>query len=84
MLFVVMLIAYGILMPWIGFYGDDWALIWNGYRMQNQDWIAFRPIVVWIYNFLCSVLKPSFSLWLLVSIVVRWLGAFLSMYFSKR
>ncbi len=76
MLFVMMLIAYGILMPWIGFYGDDWALIWNGYRMQNQDWIAFRPIVVWIYKILCSVLKPSFSQWLLVSIVVRWLGAF--------
>lgn len=83
MLFVVMLIAYGILMPWIGFYGDDWALIWNGYRMQNQDWIAFRPIVVWIYNFLCSVLKPSFSLWLLVSIVVRWLGAFSLYVFLK-
>ena len=78
-----MLIAYGILMPWIGFYGDDWALIWNGYRMQNQDWIAFRPIVVWIYNVLCSVLKPSFSHWLLVSIVVRWLGAFSLYVFLK-
>lgn len=73
-LLVIQLVTFGILTPWIGFYGDDWALIWNGYRMQNQDWIAFRPLVVFIYDALSTVLGPSFAQWQIVSITFRWLG----------
>lgn len=88
-LLVILLVTFGILTPWIGFYGDDWALIWNSYRMQNQDWIAFRPLVVFIYEVLSTILGPSFPQWLFVSILFRWAGAlalfvFLSELFPAR
>jgi hypothetical protein len=77
-LFLVCLVAYGIYLPWMGFYWDDWPWIWRyhvyGLQAIRQIDAAFRPlagIVLWIGARLAG--ESAFG-WQIYNFIIRWLG----------
>jgi len=74
-LFTLIVLCYGVLIPVMGFSGDDWALIWDSYRINNFNFIAFRPIAILLYKILAQFLSPIPYQWFLIAIIFRWLGA---------
>jgi len=52
-LFCVTFLAYGIYIPWLGLYGDDWLYLWNYHLLGSQGFVNFvaydRPFSAWIY-----------------------------------
>jgi hypothetical protein len=77
-LFLVCLVAYGIYLPWMGFYWDDWPWIWRyhvyGLQAIRQIDVAFRPlagIVLWIGARFAG--ESAFG-WQIYNFIIRWLG----------
>jgi len=78
-LLVVCVLAYGLYLPWMGFYWDDWPWIWR-YHMFGPQAIreidaAFRPLaglVLWLGAQLAGESKLG---WQLYNFVIRWLGS---------
>ena len=79
-LLIIISLSYGILIPFLGFSGDDWSLIWNSYRINEYGFISFRPLVVLIYQILSFLLSPVPYQWFVTVIIFRWLGG-LAVYF---
>jgi len=79
-LLIIISLSYGILIPSLGFSGDDWALLWDSYRINEFGFISFRPLVVLIYQVLRFFLSPVPSQWFITVILFRWLGG-LAVYF---
>ncbi len=36
-LFLISLIAHGLFIPWLGFYGDDWGFLWLSYQAKTPE-----------------------------------------------
>lgn len=75
---VVNLMAYGIMAPLLGFYGDDWGYIWLLFKgpglnaFLGNSRVGFIPF----YNVLAAVLGPAPLGWLVFMLLVRWVNAF--------
>jgi len=77
-LLLLCLIAYGVYLPWMGFYWDDWPWIWRyhvyGAQAIREIDAAFRPlagIVLWIGAKLAGENALG---WQVYNLVIRWLG----------
>ena len=72
------LLAYGILIPWLGFYRDDWYMILGGQRGGVQELIALfesdRPFIGYLYALDFRLLGNSPLGWHLLALVVRVAG----------
>ncbi len=70
----VCLVAYGLLIPWLGFYGDDWGYVWMLYKhgtlepFLRHSRVGFIPI----YDALKNVIGPFPWMWQLYMIFLRW------------
>jgi hypothetical protein len=82
-LLLVGLLSYGLLIPWLGFYWDDWHFIWISQRMGSAGLARYfmtnRPYWGMIYQFTTSLLGSIpwhwqvFGLfWRLASAVSLW------------
>lgn len=78
-LLLVAISAYGLYLPWMGFYWDDWPWIWRlhtyGPQAIREIDASFRPlagIVLWIGTQLAGENALG---WQLYNFVIRWLGA---------
>ncbi|HLO18768.1 MAG TPA: hypothetical protein VK206_28310 [Anaerolineales bacterium] len=78
LLFVV-LVAFGLLIPWLGFYWDDWPVIymtktqgiggfWNFYQYD-------RPFSAWTYIVFSPILGTRPLDWQIFTLLLRWLTA---------
>jgi hypothetical protein len=71
-------LAYGLLIPWLGLYWDDWALTWFSHEYSPRffiDYAPYRPASGWLYYFFFSALGESILAWQLAALVLRWLSA---------
>lgn len=73
------ILAYG---PWIrqlGFYRDDWYVLWAGQVYGPSSIVEMfsidRPIVGWLFSLTYSIFRDSAIAWQIYAITLRWLGA---------
>lgn len=74
-------IAYGISIPKLSFYGDDWIYIYNYHIAGAKSFTLFtqwdRPFSAWIYVLTSAVFKESPSFYHLYVLLMRLLSVFL-------
>lgn len=78
-LLAVCLAAFGLLIPWLGFYWDDWPVIFMS-RFQGAAgfWEFYqhdRPISAWTYILTAPLLGLNPAAWHIFSLLLRWLTA---------
>jgi len=78
MLLILCLLAYGIYLPGMGFYWDDWPWIWRAHVFGDgallQIDAAFRPlagVVLWIGS---KIAGENPLGWQIFNLIIRWLG----------
>ncbi len=80
-LFLLLLTAvcYGPLIPWLGFYWDDWPAIWVLHSLGGEglkDYTATdRPFLGWLYAATMPTVGESPLAWHLFALATRWLSA---------
>lgn len=70
-------LAYGLLIPWLGMYWDDWPVSWIYHQFGAelyQGYPAYRPISGWIYYFSFSALGMNLVAWHIYTLLARWLS----------
>jgi hypothetical protein len=68
--------SYGILIPWLGYYGDDLSMGWLAYKAhQIQDFFnENRPFWGYYYEITSRVLGPAPWHWQIYALLWRWVG----------
>ncbi len=76
---VVTVAAYGLLLPFTGFYWDDWPFAWTARFLGPASFIpafrGFRPFLGPIFFLTTSLIPPVPLLWQAFALVVRLLAA---------
>ena len=77
---VFLIASFGILIPSLGFYWDDWPMIWLGNLTGTSGYIdalaGDRPFLAGIYLLTTSVLGSTPIAWHILALLSRWLTAF--------
>ncbi|KPL76557.1 hypothetical protein ADN00_11410 [Ornatilinea apprima] len=82
LLFLALLLAnFGVYIPWLGLYGDDWSYLYLYHAAGAGAYPAFvsadRPFSAWVY----MLFTPLFGEWVagyhLLLLGLRWLAAYL-------
>lgn len=73
----ITVIAYGLLLPFTGFYWDDWPFAWIakflGPAEFNPAFMPFRPFLGPIFYFTTSIVPPHPLAWQIFALVIRFL-----------
>ena len=83
-LLLVGLIAYGLMIPGLGFYWDDWEAVFLNnlhHPAISFQYYAERPFSAIAYLILFPITKMTPMVWQLVALLLRWLGVLL-IYFT--
>lgn len=72
-------LTYGILIPKLGFYRDDWYMLWSG---QSPDGLSAilrlfqtdRPLIGWAYALIFKVIGANTLLWQIYALVLKMLS----------
>ena len=76
-LLLVAMLAFGILIPWLGLYMDDWSILWLA--QQKGDLTPFfqhnRPWLIPVYSFLGILLPAKPWIWQVLLFGLKYLGA---------
>jgi hypothetical protein len=75
-LLVVLVASFGLLIPWLGFYWDDWSVLMTA-RMRGisgfWEYYAYdRPFSAWTYVVFMPILKTNPITWQIFSLLLRW------------
>jgi hypothetical protein len=77
-LLLLSLINYAPLIPWLGFYWDDWPTIWffhslgaDGFR---EVFAVDRPLLSWMFMLSTPIMGESTIAWQIFGLFTRWLG----------
>ena len=86
-LLLLCLVSFGLLIPWLGFFWDDWPIILMT-RLQGASgfWQFYqfdRPLSAWIYIITTPFLGTTPFVWHLFALLVRWLTV-LGMWWTLR
>lgn len=77
-LFAYCLISFGLLIPWLGFYWDDWPSIYYLHVLGPRGFIdAFavdRPTLGWFFMLTSSIVGESMLAWQIFGLLSRWLS----------
>jgi hypothetical protein len=67
-------IAYGIWIPFLGYYGDDWSYIWLSFKVHDlaHFFESNRPNLIYFYNIINPILGPTPWHWHLFVFILRW------------
>ena len=67
-LFILALFSFGILIPWLGLYSDDWHYFWLSYRLDfiARFFIRNRPYLGLVYDFINNFIGASPLQWQVV------------------
>jgi hypothetical protein len=75
---LLILVSFGMLIPWLGFYWDDWPVIYLAHLGKPAEFLEFyrydRPFSVWTYLLSAPVLGTSPLPWHLFTLTLRWLA----------
>ena len=76
-LLLVGMLAYGLVIPYLGFYWDDWESVYL-YHLHNPaiifPYFAERPYSAFIYLILFPLTSMTPLFWQTVALVLRWIG----------
>jgi hypothetical protein len=74
-LFLLTLLTYGLMLPWTGFYWDDWPFAWIEKFLGPAEFIPafapFRPLLGPIFFGTTSLLPPNPLVWQSLALVMR-------------
>jgi hypothetical protein len=77
-LLLLSLISYAPLIPWLGFYWDDWPTIWfyhslgaGGFR---EVFAVDRPLLSWMFMLTTPFMGESTIAWQVFGLFTRWLS----------
>ena len=77
---VFLIVSFGVLIPSLGFYWDDWPMIWLGHLTGTSGYIdalaGDRPFLAGIYLLTTSILGSAPISWHILALLSRWLTAF--------
>jgi len=75
-LFILALVSFGILIPWLGLYSDDWHYFWLSYRLDYiaRFFVRNRPYLGSVYDFINNILGPSPLQWQAALFLLKWTG----------
>jgi hypothetical protein len=69
------IIAYGLLIPWMGFYWDDWPFAWITHTFGSGEFIPaflpFRPLLGPIFVVTTTFLKENPLAWQIFALLLR-------------
>lgn len=78
-LLLVCLAGFGLLIPWLGFYQDDWYQIWFERAFGSGVFVNFfaieRPFIAIIYMLTTPLVGTSPLSWQIFALFSRWLAA---------
>ncbi len=81
------LAAYGLLIPWIGYFWDDWVFAWTikflGPKEFIPSFLPFRPFLGPIFAFTTSIFGSSPLAWQILGLFVRF-GSGMAAYWSMK
>ncbi len=76
---LVSLLTFGLLLPWLGFYWDDWAKILVGRLFGLSHYFAYyaedRPLSAWTHIVFTPLLGNRSLVWQIFELGLRWLSA---------
>ncbi len=74
---LITLVAYGLLLPFTGFYWDDWPFAWSARFLGpgdfNPSFAPFRPFLGPIFYFTTSLVPPVPLYWQSFALVIRFI-----------
>ena len=74
---LITLVAYGLLLPFTGFYWDDWPFAWIARFLGPSEFIPafapFRPFLGPIFYFTTSLVPPVPLYWQIFALVIRFI-----------
>jgi hypothetical protein len=83
--FLIAFLSYGILIPWTGFYWDDWPFAWIAKFLGPAAFIpafrGFRPFLGPIFFFTTSLIPANPMLWQIFALIIRFVAG-LSAWFA--
>ncbi len=86
-LVIITLLAYGLLIPWLGFYWDDWPFAFLAHNYGPEELILafapFRPFLGPIFFVTFSLLGTSPLAWQIFGLLIRFFLA-ISLWWSLR
>ena len=75
------ILAFGLLIPKLGFFQDDWNFVFNSYAFGSKgiaDFLRYdgRPFAAWVFDsgFALLGFKPIY--WHIAELLIRWLTAY--------
>lgn len=78
-LLALAILSYGVLIPWLGFYWDDWPNAWFLHTFGPlgfpRAFAADRPVLGWVYVLTSSLIGESPLGWHAFAVVTRWATA---------
>jgi uncharacterized membrane protein YidH (DUF202 family) len=86
-LFVLILVSYGVLSPWLGFYWDDWPSIWYLHILGPggfPDVFSIdRPLLGRLFMLTTSLIGETTLGWQIFGIITRW-GSSVALWWTLR
>jgi hypothetical protein len=77
-LLVSCFISYGILIPWLGFYWDDWVYIWFTKTLGASGFVDVfandRPFLAILYSINLPLLGSNPLVWQIAALLWRWVA----------
>ena len=74
---LITLVAYGLLLPYTGFYWDDWPFAWSarflGPGEFNPSFAPFRPFLGPVFYFTTSLVPAVPLYWQIFALVIRFI-----------
>lgn len=87
-LLAICFLAYGILSPRLGFYLDDWYIVWFhkvlGASKFQEFFRSDRPLFAYVYMIFLPIFKDSRISWQLFALFTRWLAVCTFWYLIKQ
>ncbi len=72
-------LAYGLFIPWLGFYWDDWPMVWFNHAFGPlifpSVWQAVRPVLGWFFIPSMAAFGDNPQAWQTFGLAMRWLSA---------
>lgn len=80
------IVTYGLLAPFLGFYLDDWYIIFYQKQFGGAEFLQFfqedRPFFGYVYMIFLPIFQDSQTAWQLFAVFTRWLAT-LSFWFTS-
>lgn len=78
-LLLLTIASFGLMIPWLGFYWDDWPVLLTAKLRGFAGFWEFydydRPFSAWTYVLLLPLLGDQTAAWHITSLILRWLTA---------